>query len=67
MSNQKTLKFGKGTIMAEKVNATNNTHVSKEGKRTFIEPQLKAYPSLTEVTLLSVPAVSGATFFKTFK
>jgi hypothetical protein len=64
---KKILNLGKGIIMAEKVNATDNTHVSEEGKRTFIEPQLKAYPSLTEVTLLSVPAVSGATFFKTFK
>ncbi len=36
-------------------------------KKTFIEPELKEYPSLKEVTLLTVPGVSGATFFKTFK
>ncbi len=41
--------------------------INQTSKKTFIEPELKEYPSLTEVTLLTVPGVSGATFFKTFK
>ncbi|MGB9736473.1 MAG: hypothetical protein ACP5JP_09425 [bacterium] len=65
--------------MSEKIRATNmplnavQKH-DKDGttgdlstKKMFIEPEIKEYPSLKEVTLLTVPAVSGSTFFKTFK
>lgn len=65
--------------MSEKIKLSNTiketvqTKASSESvnnestKKTFIEPEIKEYPSLKDVTLLTVPAVSGATFFKTFK
>ncbi len=45
----------------------NTAYIKKEEKKKFIEPDLKEYPSLSEVTLLSLAGVSGSTFFKTFK
>lgn len=36
-------------------------------KKPFIQPEVREYKSLKDVTLLTVPAVSGSTFFKTFK
>jgi len=41
--------------------------VSNGNKKPFIHPEIKEYPNLKDVTLLTVPAVSGSTFFKTFK
>ena len=38
----------------------------KGSKRPFIEPELREYPPLTEVTLLTGSGTSG-TFFKTFR
>ncbi|MCL4558429.1 MAG: hypothetical protein M1491_07340 [Deltaproteobacteria bacterium] len=35
-------------------------------KRPFIEPELREYPPLTEVTLLTGSGTTG-TFFKTFR
>ncbi len=59
-------KLNKKSVQTEKVQSK-AAGINRTGKKTFIEPELKEYPSLTEVTLLTVPGVSGATFFKTFK
>jgi hypothetical protein len=60
-------KLNKRTAEPEKLEPKSTGIVTHTGEKTFIEPELKEYPSLTEVTLLTVPGVSGATFFKTFK
>jgi len=54
-------------IVKMKDGKVNTAYVKKEGKKKFVEPDLKEYPSLSQVTLLTVPGVSGSTFFKTFK
>ena len=59
-------KLNKRTAKPQKAESK-PTGINQTSKKTFIEPELKEYPSLTEVTLLTVPGVSGATFFKTFK
>ena len=41
--------------------------VSNGNKKPFIHPEIKEYPNLKNVTLLSLGGVSGSTFFKTFK
>lgn len=55
------------SVTSEKLEVSGVSHSNRGGKKAFIEPELREYPSLKEVTLLTVPAVSGATFFKTFK
>ncbi len=55
------------TVTSEKSDTSAVACSNREGKKTFIEPELREYPSLKEVTLLTMSGVSGATFFKTFK
>ncbi|MCL5792805.1 MAG: hypothetical protein M1332_07390 [Deltaproteobacteria bacterium] len=55
----------KDEVLKISTDVYNNDNVPVQKKR-FIEPELREYPSLTEITLLSAPGTSG-TFFKTFK
>ena len=59
----KAFKSGKETVKPDKEHAT-NTSAGKSGKKPFVEPELKEYPSLKEVTLLSMPGASGRDVFQ---
>ena len=55
--------FDKTTLKPGKNARGAADHSSQKRKKPFVEPELREYPSLKNVTLLSMPGAQGATMF----
>ncbi len=61
--NKKSVKPTVRIIKKEQLEVNNNASLNGKNKKPFIEPELRTYPPLKNVTFLSVGAVSGGSVY----